>query len=175
LGEPIPPDQPFTVTPELLARSAAAQHVALQIGDVLCVRVGWLAWYRSLDRAGREAVAAGSRDLETFEGFRTPGLGPGPAVAEYLWDHGVAALAVDNPAIEPFPPAASAPDGRYVADDSVHARVLAMLGIPLGEFFDLDALADDCAGDGVYEFLFTSAPLAIAGGVGSPPNALAIK
>ena len=57
----------------------------------------------------------------------------------------------------------------------MHARVLALLGIPLGEFFDLDALAEDCAADGVYDFFFTSAPLGIPGGIGSPPNALAIK
>lgn len=52
---------------------------------------------------------------------------------------------------------------------------MAMLGIPLGEFFDLDTLAADCADDGVYDFCFTSAPLRIPGGIGSPPNALAIK
>jgi len=49
------------------------------------------------------------------------------------------------------------------------------LGIPIGELWDLEALASDCAGDGVYEFMLTSAPLNIPGGVGSPPNALAIK
>ena len=41
----------------------------------------------------------------------------------------------------------------------MHIRLLPLLGLPLGEFFDLDRLADDCAADGVYEFLFTSAPL----------------
>jgi hypothetical protein len=91
-------------------------------------------------------------------------------VAEYLWDHGVAAIAVDNPGVEPF-----GPGGIGEAGDSVHTRVLALLGIPLGEFFDLDALADDCAADGVYEFMFTSKPLGIPGGLGSPPNAIAIK
>jgi hypothetical protein len=45
----------------------------------------------------------------------------------------------------------------------------------LGELWHLDALAEDCATDGVYEFMVTSAPLNLTGGVGSPPNALAIK
>ena len=41
--------------------------------------------------------------------------------------------------------------------------------------WDLDALADDCARDGVYECLLVSSPLNLYQGVGSPANALAIK
>jgi len=47
--------------------------------------------------------------------------------------------------------------------------------MPIGELWYLESLAADCAADGVYEFMFTSAPLNILGGVGSPPNAIAIK
>jgi hypothetical protein len=173
LDEPIAVDEAQVVGPDLLEGTAAAQGVELREGDILCVRLGWLSHYRSLGADARARLSAGSRDF-SFEHFRTPGLGPGPAVAEFLWDHGVAALAVDNPGVEPFPPWA-AMDGKMIPEDALHARVLALLGIPLGEFFDLDALADDCADDGVYEFLFTSAPLMIPGGIGSPPNALAIK
>jgi kynurenine formamidase len=165
----IAPDTPSPIGPDLLTATAAAQGVEVRTGDILCVRVGWLEWYRGLDTAGREAVASGSRDYR-FEQFRTPGLAPGPAIAEYLWDHGVAAIAVDNPGVEPF-----GSDVIRTPDDTVHTRVLALLGIPLGEFFDLDDLADHCTGDRVYEFLFTSKPLGIPGGLGSPPNALAIK
>ncbi|MEX0665919.1 MAG: cyclase family protein [Acidimicrobiia bacterium] len=162
-------DTAFVVTPEILAATADAHGVEIKEGDVLCVRLGWLAWYKELDAAGREAIAAGSREY-SFENFQTPGLAPGPAIAAFLWDHGIAAIAVDNPGVEPF-----GPGGAGASGDSVHTRVLALLGIPLGEFFDLDALADDCAADGVYEFLFTSKPLGIQGGLGSPPNAMAIK
>lgn len=162
-------DTSFAIGPDLLSATASAQGVDLGAGDILCVRVGWLSWYRDLDAAGREAVAAGSRDYR-FERFRTPGLAPGSAIAEFLWDHGVAAIAVDNPGVEPF-----GSEAIGTVDDSVHTRVLALLGIPLGEFFDFDALAEHCAGDGVYEFFFTSKPLGVPGGLGSPPNALAIK
>jgi kynurenine formamidase len=166
----IAPDSAFMVTPDLLDATASAQGVEVCEGDVLCVRVGWIGWYKSLDQSAREALAERSR---TFRDFAVPGVGPGAPTAEWLWDHGVAALAVDNPAVEPFPPSVGM--SRFTADDMVHVKVLTMLGIPLGEFFDLEALADDCANDGVYEFLFTSAPLGIPGGIGSPPNALAIK
>jgi hypothetical protein len=57
----------------------------------------------------------------------------------------------------------------------MHWRLIPLLGLPIGELWDLDALAADCAADGAYEFLFTSAPLNVPGGVGSPPNAIAIK
>jgi kynurenine formamidase len=50
-----------------------------------------------------------------------------------------------------------------------------MLGIAIGELFDLDALAGDCADDGVYEGLFVAAPLNKVGGSGSPANAIAFK
>ena len=167
----IPGDSSFTVTPQLLDETASAQGVEVREGDVLCVRVGWIGWYRTLDQSARAELAERSRG--SLQGFAVPGVGPGPAAAEWLWDHGVAALAVDNPAVEPIPGAVGA--DQLTVDDMLHVRVLAFLGIPLGEFFDFEALADDCAADGVYEFLFTSAPLGIPGGIGSPPNALAIK
>ncbi len=114
-----------------------------------------------------------STKSQSFLDLRTPGLGPGAAIAEWLWDHGVAALAVDNPGVEPFPVTVALPAGGGI-NDSLHTRVLAMLGIPLGEFFDLDRLAATCEAQQRYEFLFTSAPLGIPGGIGSPPNALAL-
>jgi kynurenine formamidase len=169
-------DAPTVVTPTMLDEVAAAEGVEVREGDILCVRVGWMTWYRGLDRAARVSLAEKS---QTYVGLAIPGVGPGPALAEWCWDHGVVALAVDNPTVEPFPPSAgweeAGFDGPFAGDDMAHVRVMAMLGIPFGEFFDLDALADDCATDGVFEFLFTSAPLGIPGGIGSPPNALAIK
>lgn len=164
------------VSPAMLDEIAAAQGVEVREGDIVCVRLGWMAWYRGLDRAGRASIAERSH---SFSEISIPGVGPGPALAAWCWDHGVVALAADNPTVEPFPPSAGTDAGSggagFDADDMAHVRVMTMLGIPFGELFDLDALAQDCASDGVYEFLFTSAPLGIPGGVGSPPNALAIK
>ena len=57
----------------------------------------------------------------------------------------------------------------------MHHDLIALLGFVLGELFALDELADDCAADGVYEFMVTSKVLNLVGGVGSPPNAVAIK
>ena len=45
----------------------------------------------------------------------------------------------------------------------------------VGEMFDLEALADDCASDRVYEFLLVAAPLPVTGAVGAPVVPIAVK
>jgi hypothetical protein len=57
----------------------------------------------------------------------------------------------------------------------LHTVAIRDMGLTLGEMFDLEALAADCAADGVWECFFTAAPLPVTGGVGSPINPLAIK
>jgi hypothetical protein len=41
--------------------------------------------------------------------------------------------------------------------------------------WDLDALAEDCAADGRWDFLLAAPPLRITGAVGSPVNPVAVK
>ena len=84
----------------------------------------------------------------------------------------------DNPALEVWPigprDVAEADPARW-PDVFVHTALLPLLGIPIGELFDLDALADDCAASATYDAFFTSAPLNLPAGVATPPNALAIR
>ena len=56
----------------------------------------------------------------------------------------------------------------------LHQYFLALFGLNIGELWDLKALGETCKRLGRYEFLFTSIPLNVPGGIGSPPNALAI-
>ena len=49
------------------------------------------------------------------------------------------------------------------------------IGLFIGEMWDLDALAADCAADGVYDFWLTAAPLPVTGAVGAPVNPIAVK
>ena len=81
----------------------------------------------------------------------------------------MAAVAADNPALEAMP------FSRESVDGWLHYRLIPMLGIAVGELWQLDPLADDCARDGVWEGMLTSAPLRVPGGIGSPANALALK
>ena len=57
----------------------------------------------------------------------------------------------------------------------LHIVALVHMGIPFGEIWDLQALGEDCAADGVYEFLMSAVPLPVTGAAGSPLNAVAIK
>lgn len=147
-----------SVSARELSEVAAGQGVTLQRGDIVCVRLGWLSAYRGLDLAGRQEMASQPR---------ASGLRADEETSRWLWDHGVAALAVDNPAVEPIP--------GDPAIGSLHRRLLPMLGYALAELLDLDPLAEACAGDGRWEFLFVAVPLGVPGGVGSPSNAVAIR
>ncbi len=173
-GRPIAVDEPTAIEAADLDGAVADHDVELRRGDVLCVRTGWLAWYRGLDAQGRAACA---RDL------RCCGLKPSDDLFAFLWDHHVAAICADNPALEPWPIGAHLdPSARRRARDAGrvdlifgHFAILALLGIPIGELFDLDGWAERCAEDRHYDAMFVSAPLNVRGGVASPPNALVIR
>jgi len=124
-----------------------------------------MAWYKALDADRREKLRGTLHPGP--DGLRCPGLDAEQATAAWLWDHRIAALAADTPAVEALP---VEPRPGFQ-----HRRLIALQGMPLGELWDLDELALDCAADGVYEFMLVSAPLYLPGGVGSPANAYAIK
>jgi kynurenine formamidase len=142
-------------------KTLSEQGVVPEVGDILLLRFGWIEWYEALEPEARAALAEGEWD------FAAPGLAAAEETLEWLWDAGIAAVASDVPALEAFP---FDPRG-----DCLHANLLALLGINLGEMFALDALAEDCARDRIYAGLLTSAPINFTGATGSPANALAIK
>jgi kynurenine formamidase len=157
-GTPFDPLGGEALTSDDLAATAGAQGVALDEGDILCVRTGWVAAYRALDRDGRVAMAASPRSA---------GLRADEDMARWLWDGGCAAVCLDNPAVEVIP--------GDPAVGSLHRRLIPMLGFALAELLDLEGLARACAADGRWEFLFVAAPMHLPGGVGSPANAVAIR
>ena len=57
----------------------------------------------------------------------------------------------------------------------VHLLHLVEMGLTQGQNFDLEALAADCAADGIYEFLLEASPQPFVGGLGSPVNPVAVK
>lgn len=136
---------------------AQAQDVTFERGDILCVRTGWVGEYRTRKGRGEDMSTAGDR---------FSGLSAAEPMARFLWDSGFAAVCTDNPAVE------SAPGSRE--DGSLHRRLIPALGFALAELLDFDNLASHCADRGRWEFLFTAAPLPLAGAVSSPANAVAI-
>jgi hypothetical protein len=176
VGRPLDPSSPTAIDIDDLMATLDAQQVEIEPGDILLLRTGWIDWYRGLSADERSEVA-------TCTGLSACGLQRGVASARALWDLHIAAIAADNPALEVMPFGFGkrgeretwTDDPERAAETMLHFSLLGLLGIPIGEFFDLDALAEDCAADGRYACLLTSAPLNLLHGVASPPNALAIK
>ena len=56
----------------------------------------------------------------------------------------------------------------------LHQIAIPNIGLTIGEMWDLDALAAQCAADARYEFLLVAPPLPITGAVGSPVNPIAL-
>lgn len=175
VGRPVQHGTPDPIEPDDLLGTLEAQGSEVEPGDILLLRTGWVAWYRGLDAEARRALG---------DSFAAPGLRPGIVMARTLWDLHIAAIGADNPALEVWPPGSLATAEQFqeaLADPEkspeifLHFALLPLLGLPIGEFWDLDALAEDCAADGRYHCFFTSAPLNLRAGVASPPNALAMK
>ncbi len=160
-GDPIDlaSDRRFSI--EEVEACRQAQGVEIEPGDVLLIHTGWTAWYEALDPARRAALA----DMASF---RAPGIAAGEAMARYLWDLHIVAAASDVPSLEAWPP-------RRDTGGFLHEWLLGLFGLAIGEMWDLDALAADCAADCRYTCFLVSAPLNKLGGVGSPPNAIAFK
>lgn len=140
-------------------------------GDILLVRFGWLSWYRSSHRPeGSPLVSAGLAQVIDS--------------AAWLWDRQVAAVAADNVALEAWPAsktseittkseqAGSLPISSHTG--MLHRILIPLLGMTIGELWDLDALADACHARRRYAAFVSAQPLNITGGVGSPANAIAL-
>jgi kynurenine formamidase len=141
------------IQPADLEAAEERQGVRVGSGDILCFRTGWRR--RFLER-GPEGW------LEGEPGF-------GLACCEWLHEREVAAVASDNWGVEVLP---AESEGTFAP---LHCVLIRDMGMTLGEIFDLDELAADCAADGVWEFLFSGPPLKVSGAVGSPINPLALK
>jgi len=91
------------------------------------------------------------------------------ACALWFHDHDLAAVATDTMAFEVWPPQ------RKDCLFPLHLLDLVEMGLLQGQNFDLEALAADCADDGVYEFLLEASPEPFVAGLGGPVVPVAVK
>lgn len=143
------------VYPEDLDGAAAMGEVSVGTGDIVLVRTGQIGQVRADGSWGE------------YSGGSAPGLGVD--CAHWICEHEIAGYATDTWGTEVIPN--ETPD----IFQPLHMILIVHAGVLVGEIFDLEGLAEDCAGDGVYEFLFVAPPLPITGAVGSPINPQAIK
>ncbi|SMO89859.1 Putative cyclase [Geodermatophilus aquaeductus] len=151
----------FAITAEHLDATIEAQGASSAVGrgDLLVVRTGRLA------RARRD-IAEG-RGWGDYAGGAAPGLSF--TTADWLHGREIAGVATDTWGFE------VRPNEFDVAFQPLHQVAIPNMGLFIGEMWDLDALAADCAEDGQYDFWLTAAPLRVTGAVGAPVNPIAVK
>jgi kynurenine formamidase len=128
---------------EMLA-CAKHQNLTFQPGDILLVRTGWT---KSFDALSAAEVGA------LFSSPNPPAIGleSGPKTLRWFWESKFAAAAGDHPSFEAWP--------CQDLDHFLHEWMLAGWGMPIGELFDLERLAEECKKLGKWSFLFSSMPL----------------
>ena len=149
VGRPIVQGTTDPITTDDLTSCLAARGTTVETGDIILMRTGWMTWYRGLDADARADYAS--------ERMRPAPASPGSTCPP---SSGTCTSPRSGPTTRP----SSDPDEPRL----LHVHFLPLLGLPLGELWDLDALADDCAAAGTYDAFFTSAPLNMPNGVASP-------
>jgi kynurenine formamidase len=146
----------YAITEDDLRACIAAQGPTAQVrrGDIVLVRTGRLA------RARREGWAGYAGGPSAGLSFTTAG---------WLHRTEIAAVATDTWGFE------VRPNEFDDAFQPLHQVAIPHIGLTIGEMWDLDALAADCADDGRWDFFLTAAPIPVTGAVGSPVNPVAVK
>jgi kynurenine formamidase len=143
----------YAITPDDLDAAVDHARVTLAPGDVALVRTGHL----QLLHQGE--VWAYNHD--------SPGLSIG--TIEWVRGHDLGAVLNDTYVFEVWPPE------DWAAMMAVHMIQIRDIGLVQGQNVDLEALAADCAADGVHEVLLCAAPERIAGGCSAPVHPVAVK
>jgi kynurenine formamidase len=141
-----------------LEAAAKAQGVAIEPHDVLCIRTGFMKYWYDLNDKDK-----------FFDGFNEPGLTYSRELVEWFQRMEIPNLVTDTIANEV----------TYEPNSGValplHNALMRNLGVTLTEIAWLDDLADACAADGRWSFLYAAAPLKVVKGTGAPVNPIAIR
>jgi kynurenine formamidase len=146
----------YAITCADLDETAAKQGVKIKRGDFIIVRTGQM-------EAKLEA-----KSWDGYPGGDAPGFGF--ETLDWIKRTELAALASDTWGCEVRPN-----ESEKGINQPWHWITIPMMGMTMGEIFYVKDLAEDCAADGVYEFMFVAPAIPITGAVGSPTNPLAIK
>jgi kynurenine formamidase len=145
-----------TFTHEDLEACAKAQGVTIEKRDILIIRTNHLQLFFDKGDA-------------FYEDFCECGLVYSPELVEWFKDKEIPNLVTDTIANE------VTTDPNTGVALTLHNALMRNLGIAFTEICDLEKLADDCAADKRYAFLYVAAPLKISQATGSPVNPVVIK
>ncbi|MEF8915055.1 cyclase family protein [Natronomonas sp.] len=156
------------ITLDDLKATADAQGVRLREHDILLIRTG--------------AIERTQDPNAEWDPFGEPGLTYSDDLIEWVHEMDIPYIGADNLAVEQIFQTVTEDDlgegrkslhGNYALP--LHGAFLRDLGVSLNEVLDLSELAAQCAEDGIYEFLFTAAPLNFEMGTGGPVNPVVLK
>jgi kynurenine formamidase len=155
--ESLDPGEGVTVAD--LEAAAKKQNCKIEKHDILLIRTGWLK--RFYDKGFEGIFPKGS--------FNEPGLCYSPELVNWFYKMEIPSIGSDTIGSE-----------QTLHNESgttlvLHMALLCHQGVVFNEIDWLEDLADDCAKDGQYTFLFVGAPLKVVNGAGSPVNPVAIK
>jgi kynurenine formamidase len=142
-----------------LLGAAKQQNSPIEKHDIIIVHTGWLKRY--YDQGVEGIFPKGA--------MNEPGLGYSPELVKWFHEMEIPSLGSDTIAAEQTMHEES---GTVVP---LHMALLHYQGVIFNEIDWTHDLAEDCAKDGQYTFLFVGAPLKVVGGAGSPVNPIVIK
>lgn len=140
-----------------LEAAAEAQGVRIQPRDILVIRTGFLNYFYAVSQE------------EFYTDLVEPGLTYSRELVEWFQRNEIPNLVTDTIANE----VTKNPETGVMLP--LHCALMRNLGVTLTEICSLDALADACANDGRWNFLYAAAPLKVAQGSGAPVNPIAIR
>lgn len=133
-----------------LQEVARHQGVEFQHGDILLYRAGLFDKFEALNDEQKMSIT-------TDTDWKFAGLEQTEEMLKFLWENQFAAVGSDQPAVECFPKRGN---GEFL----LHEVLLAGWGMPLGEFFHLEELAEHCNETRRYTFFLVSEPCNVIGG-----------
>lgn len=159
-GLTIDPLATHSITLSDLKKVAESQGVTFRPNDILLIRSGYINALSELPSDDAATYAGKGLELTAI------GVESSKETLEWIWENQFAAVAGDMVAFEALP--------FQSMEYWLHEWLLPGWGLPIGELFNLEALAKECKRLGKWSFFFSSVPLNVPGGVASPPNGVAI-
>lgn len=140
-----------------LEAAAKAQGVTLGKRDILLIRTGFLGYFYEVPNE------------EFYANFIEPGLTYSRELVQWFADNEIPNLVTDTIANE----VTANPETGVMLP--LHCALMRNLGVVLTEIAALDKLADACAADNRWDFLYTAAPLNVVEGTGAPVNPVVLR
>ena len=140
-----------------LMDAARAQGCVIERRDILVIRTGWLGRFYEVPAS------------EFYADWNEPGLAYSRELVEWFQAMEIPNLVTDTIANE------QSYDPETGIEMRLHCALMRDLGIAMTEICWLDDLAEACAKDQRWGFLYVAAPLKVVGASGAPVNPVVVR